>query len=262
MKLSLLSAALLIYLPFSLWAGELAGKVDFVSGEVTITQESGQKHQLKMGDNVNTGDTLTSAANSEAHIHMQDEAYLALRANSRVLIKNYQAQNKPSDNSALQLFKGSLRIVTGWIGQQYPKNYKVNTPTATIGVRGTDHEPLYIAPEDASEEQPAGTYDHVVEGSTMINNEEGQIEVSVNNIGFTPITGRPRLLDHLPHFFPQGVFDQRINDIKPLLKQHIQERLQQIHERIQTIKEQGLRLKNQHQEHALPLPNVRGFNRP
>lgn len=206
-------------------AGEVAGKVEFVSGDVILTRDNGQTSTLKIGDAIHSGDTLVSAASSEAHLQMLDEAYLAMRANSKMTIKSYEVRNRNSDNSVLQLFKGSLRIITGWIGQQYPQNYRVNTPVATIGVRGTDHEPYYVAPEDATADQPAGAYDHVIEGSTFLQSDAGQIDISFGNIGFVASAGKPRLLAALPGFFPRGHFDQRINDLKPLLKQRLQERL-------------------------------------
>jgi hypothetical protein len=259
MKFTLLSTLMLSFISSSLFAGELAGKADFVSGEVTVIQDDGDKHALHMGGTISTGDTLVSGPNSEAHLRMEDDAYLALRANSRVVIKSYQALNKDSDNSTLQLLRGSLRIVTGWIGQKYSRNYRVTTPTASIGVRGTDHEPLYIAPEEATEAQPAGTYDHVVEGSTVINNEQGQIDVDSNYVGFIPLLGKPRLLPRLPEFFPRGSFDQRINEIKPLLKKRIQEKMELLEQQRLKLEQKRLQLREEVRNHRPVLPGFSGL---
>jgi hypothetical protein len=37
------------------------------------------------------------------------------------------------------LIEGGFRTITGLIAKREPNNYRVNTPTATIGVRGTDY---------------------------------------------------------------------------------------------------------------------------
>jgi hypothetical protein len=52
----------------------------------------------------------------------------------------------------LDLLQGSVRVVTGLLAKVNPERFKVRTPTAVVGVRGTDFivdappkiEPLYI----------------------------------------------------------------------------------------------------------------------
>ena len=70
------------------------------------------------------------------------------------------------DASALRLFSGALRAISGWIGKHQADRVLIRTATATIGIRGTDHEAMVIAPGDPT--GAPGTYDKVNAGSTFI----------------------------------------------------------------------------------------------
>ena len=62
-------------------------------------------------------------------------------ASGQPLIKPASA---PQPESAFfKLVKGGLRAVDGLIGQTTPQNYGVETPVATIGVRGTAFDVRY-----------------------------------------------------------------------------------------------------------------------
>jgi hypothetical protein len=52
----------------------------------------------------------------------------------------------------LDLVKGGMRAVTGAIAQRRPEAYKVRTPVATLGVRGTEYY-LRICEQDCADEQ-------------------------------------------------------------------------------------------------------------
>jgi hypothetical protein len=108
------------------------------------------------------------------------------------------------------LVKGSFRSITGWIGKNNPARYKIITPTATAGVRGTDHEPLVI-PEGSTEGEP-GTYDRVHAGSSYIEGKTGRVDVAAGKVGHFAAHGRdrPRVLDQVPQFFRAPRNEKRI----------------------------------------------------
>jgi len=74
------------------------------------------------------------------------------------------------------------------IGRRNKSNYLVNTPTAKIGIRGTDHEPYYVPSPAPGETLPAppGTYNKVNVGETVIRTPGGTVVVGANQIGFAP----------------------------------------------------------------------------
>jgi len=140
---------------------------------------------------------------------MADGAELAVRENTKVTITVYVANGDDDDRSLLDLARGTLRAVTGWIGKYRRSGYQIRTPMVTIGVRGTDHEPTHIPPGDPRGEP--GSYDKVNEGSTIMQSELGAVEVSPNRAAHFDAARKvpPRLLQTVPAFFKPGRHEAR-----------------------------------------------------
>ena len=122
----------------------VAGHVQFVSGDVQITNSAGQTHQAQKGEAISEGDTVTSAPTASAQIKMQDGGFVAVRADTKLKFDQFVFRGKQdgSERSFFSLFKGGFRAVTGLIGQVNKQNYKITTPAATIGIRATVPPPL------------------------------------------------------------------------------------------------------------------------
>jgi hypothetical protein len=88
------------------------------------------------------------------------------------------------------------------IGRTARSNYKIVTPNATIGVRGTDHEPAYYPPGESGEAEP-GTDDKVNAGETVLRNADGETAISPGQAAFVHHLrlDRPRLLAAAPTFY-------------------------------------------------------------
>jgi len=204
----------------------IAGQVELVEGEVKIIDGKGAERVPQVGENVFEGDTLQSGQNGELHARMLDHAFIAVRANTQLKITSYQAQGADSDSVVFSLLKGTFRSITGWVGKLNRKNYKVQTPNATLGIRGTDHEPLYVAEtdEDDAEANQPGTYDKVNTGGTVIESPFGTVEVAPEQVGFAPLRAAPRLLPKVPAFYLRAKHERRIEERKDKLQRHIDER--------------------------------------
>ncbi len=173
------------------------GTVDFVEGTASLTTAGGETRLLKAGERVEVGDTVVTGSDGEVHVRTDDSGLLALRRNTRLKIDAYQADGGDADHAVLRLLKGSFRSVTGWIGKTNARSYAVKTATATIGIRGTDHEPLVI-----DEGPEAGTYDKVNEGGTLLDTPFGKIDIAPGQAGFAPRgTIPPTVLPKVPAFF-------------------------------------------------------------
>ncbi|MCP4488954.1 MAG: FecR domain-containing protein [Gammaproteobacteria bacterium] len=116
-----------------------AGHVYFVHGNVKIVSENGGfRHALKGGE-IGQGETIQTGPRSSAQIRMTDGGVLAIRPATHVKIESYHFNNdEEEDNSFFGLIKGSFRAITGLMGVRNKKSFLVNTPTATIGIRGSD----------------------------------------------------------------------------------------------------------------------------
>lgn len=174
-----------------------AGQIEFVAGSAQVTTEAGKSHQARKGETVNEGDTLATASGAAVQVRMQDGGMIAIRPESRLKIDSFRFNGKEdgSEQSFFSLLKGGFRAVTGLIGQHNKANYRIVTPTVTIGIRGTDHETLVVAPGSPLAASVApGTYNKVNRGETSMTNGKGEIAIQSNQMGFAAADQAPQLL--------------------------------------------------------------------
>lgn len=140
-----LMALCLAVAPVAAYAA-VAGHVQFVSGNVQVMSVTGQVRQAQKGGPINEGDMVSSAQQSSLQIKMQDGGFIAVRPNTKLKIEQFRFSGQAdsgNDRSFFALIKGGFRSITGLIGQVNKQNYRVTTPAATIGIRGTDYEAVY-----------------------------------------------------------------------------------------------------------------------
>ncbi|HZM47630.1 MAG TPA: FecR domain-containing protein [Burkholderiales bacterium] len=178
-----------------------AGKVELTEGDVRFADAANRLRRPRVGDAIYEGEGIATGADGEVHLRMEDGGYIAVRPGTRMRIVNFRAQADAEDRSVISLLQGSFRSVTGWIAKDRRDRAVINTPTATIGIRGTEHEPLVI-PEGSKLGDP-GTYDRVHAGETEIRTKQGTVSVRPNQAGFAALRGaqRPQVLDRVPAFF-------------------------------------------------------------
>jgi hypothetical protein len=117
-------------------AAASVGEVVFVAGDVRLT--SGEA--LAKGAAVEVGQTLVTGAGGHAHVRFVDDAFVAVRPQSQLKVEGYQYDPaSPQDNRVrFVLQQGSTRLITGKAGQGNARAFRLNTPMAAIGIRGTD----------------------------------------------------------------------------------------------------------------------------
>ncbi len=182
-----------------------AGRFQFVSGDVRVVNPAGVERPAKKGDAVEEGDTVATGGLASAQLLMSDNGLIALRPDSRLRVDSYVYPGKEdgSEKGFLSLLRGGFRTITGVIGRSNKQNYLVRTPTATIGIRGTDHEPVFI-PVPAPGQIPLGnpgTYDKVNVGAAYIQTPQGSVNIAPNQVGFAAPNVAPVLLPRIPDFY-------------------------------------------------------------
>jgi hypothetical protein len=179
---------------------QLAGNVIESQGTVEA-QSNGRSRLLAKGDPVCVGETIMTSQSGTVQIKMADDGLIAVRPQTQLKIEKFVYSGTDKDSSLITLLKGSSRFVTGKLGKLYPQNDLIRTVTATIGVRGTDHQATVILPGD-SRGYPSGTYDKVNQGITFIRTEMGEIDIHPNQVGFAVNTAEmPILLKDIPDFY-------------------------------------------------------------
>lgn len=118
---------------------EEAGQVIFIAGDVAAVNGH-ETRSLAHGDKIYVGDALTTAANGYIHVRFADGGLISVRPESQATIETYQfdPDNPAASQVRISLEKGVLRSATGTAGQKNKEAFRVNTPMAAIGIRGTD----------------------------------------------------------------------------------------------------------------------------
>lgn len=129
-----------------------AARVEFAAGNVLAVSSSGQR-PLSRGSELNAGETINTG-NGRAQLRFADGALMSLQPQTEFRIDdyNYNGKNDGQEKGVFSLVRGGLRTITGQIGKATPDSYKVTTPVAMIGIRGTEWSGVLVPASGASEE--------------------------------------------------------------------------------------------------------------
>lgn len=209
-----------------------------IKGEVIAlgTDDIGER-KLRIGAPVYVGERVQASASGEAVLKTKDAGYIAIRPNAEFVAESFAADGKPTDHFAVRLISGSLRVISGWIARLNRAEHKILTNTATIGIRGTDHEPYVLTREMAfATGSKEGTYDKVNRGGTTLDTNGNQLDIDPGRVGFAPKQVRQRalmtlllpvLLDKVPDFYVPGEFDTELDRLSQVADSDSQELLNQ-----------------------------------
>ncbi|MES0812348.1 VCBS domain-containing protein, partial [Roseibium sp. SCPC15] len=112
------------------------GTVQTSVGTATAQRTDGTSVTLSVGDPVFQGDVVQTAAGSSLVIVFVDETLFSLSADARMVLDELiYSPNGPDNSMVMNLVQGSFVFVTGQVAPT--GNMRVETPTATMGIRGT-----------------------------------------------------------------------------------------------------------------------------
>ena len=157
-------------------AATSVGKVIVSIGQVIAVDADGKERALKRRSKLFAGDTIKLAEKSRLQVRFIDNQLVALKQNTVFRIDEYEFNGKQdgSENAAMSLLKGGMRSVTGAIGQLNKENYKVKTPVATLGVRGTIWHGQVCQAGSCGSNVADGFYGAVSAGAVVISNQGGE----------------------------------------------------------------------------------------
>lgn len=152
-KFSVLTLTSLVIFSTSLQATADGAAILVASrGDVTATS-AGVQRPLTQGDPVFVADDVVTGAKSFAILQFIDGAKVTVRPNSKIIIEEYVFNGGDDDAATLNLVAGGLRVITGAMAKIQPESYKVKTPTALMGVRGTEFAIMLCDDEVCGEEE-------------------------------------------------------------------------------------------------------------
>ena len=114
------------------------GQIKTRKGQVTV-QRQGQELPAEIGMRLEAADTLKTGADGAGGITMRDNSLLSAGPNSMLSLERFEFDGATSQGRFdAQLQRGTLAVVSGRIAKQSPQAMTVRTPSAQLGVRGTD----------------------------------------------------------------------------------------------------------------------------
>ena len=128
---------LLVALALPASAAEI-GQIKTSKGQVTVQRE-GKSLPGAVGARVQTADTIRTGADGSVGITMDDDSLLSVGPSSVLSLDRYAFDPTTSRGRFdATLNKGTLAVISGRIAKQSPDAMTVRTPTAVLGVRGTE----------------------------------------------------------------------------------------------------------------------------
>ncbi|MDR6886612.1 FecR family protein [Variovorax sp. 3319] len=110
-----------------------------VRGSVQLLSAAGAPRDAKPGDALSAVDRIVTGPDSSAAVVLRDDTTLVVGPSSRLDLKEFHFNATTHEGGVLvSLLRGSMRMITGLIGKTNPDAIRVETQTATIGIRGTD----------------------------------------------------------------------------------------------------------------------------
>lgn len=141
------------------------GYVHEVRGDVRVAVGSAPPVAIEKNRGLVNNSTITTGPNSNAVLKFIDGTVIALNENTSFQIQKYEYNaQSPSTMSALfSMLRGGLRTITGAVSAQNRDAFRLTTPTATIGIRGTEFLAQLVNP----------LFVQVVAGSVSVSNAAG-----------------------------------------------------------------------------------------
>ncbi|MCX7303598.1 MAG: VCBS domain-containing protein, partial [Hyphomicrobiales bacterium] len=113
------------------------GKVVSIEGTATVTHSDGVAGNLANGDPVYQGDVVSTGAASKLGISFIDDSVFSMSADARMVLNEliFDPAKVADSSMVVNLVQGSFVFVTGQVAPS--GSMKVETPVATMGIRGT-----------------------------------------------------------------------------------------------------------------------------
>jgi hypothetical protein len=119
-------------------AAEPAGTIKVVKGSVSILRGD-EVIEATPGTPVMAQDRLRTGADGSVGVTLKDDTLISSGPNSTVAIDKYAFNATTHVGEMLiSVLKGTFSMVTGMMVKHSPEAATVKTPTATLGVRGTE----------------------------------------------------------------------------------------------------------------------------
>ena len=143
-------------------------------GEVIAIDAAGVERPLRPGDPVAVTDTIRTGPTGRLQIMFTDNTIISLGVNAEMEVSRYQWDERQGELSTT-VNQGAFRVMGGAITRVSPENFTTETPSATIGIRGS----MYAG------RVSNGTLTVVFQGGAgiVVSNPAGRVEITTPGMG-------------------------------------------------------------------------------
>ncbi len=175
---------MLMFICLPVNAVSMAAQVILSKGIATATTPEGEVRPLKRRSKIFSGDIIKTGPKGSVQVRFIDKALMTIKASTEMNIANYIMRKDGTDGEEevlMKLVKGGFRTITGSIGKGEKSAYKVDTPAASIGIRGTNYE---------VQQEPSGAFVMAVySGGISVANEAGTMDLGLGaDFNFTRVS--------------------------------------------------------------------------
>ena len=148
---------------------EEMGVLHDAAGDVRVESDCLMEQPIAKGALLEKSMVISTAEKSHAVLKFEDGQVIALQANSVFKIHDYRLdfQSVENNNIFFSMLKGGVRSITGLLGKIRPEAFRLQTPNAVVGIRGTD----FMTVMDGK------MYLHVTSGWVKLENAAGKMNL-------------------------------------------------------------------------------------
>jgi hypothetical protein len=141
-----------------------------VSGNVFVSQGSNPAHRVINNEAIVSDTVINTGEKSSALLRFEDGQIVTMQGNSTFQVREYRYDARLIQKSSIvfSMFKGGMRFITGLIGQQSKQAFRLLSPNATIGIRGTEFMVTMAG---------NSMYSHVLTGKISMTNAAGSTDL-------------------------------------------------------------------------------------
>ena len=155
-----------------------AAEVTLSEGETMLIRGVSFSTPVRRDVPIRSGDRIRTGRDGRVQLRFADGAQMSILGGSEFRVDSYVLdQNR--QRSFFALIRGSVRVISGRIGKRDPQDWRLTTPTATIGIRGTEFtvDQTVCPPSGCTDGLVAGLKVAVIAGRVAVTNLAGTVEV-------------------------------------------------------------------------------------
>lgn len=116
---------------------QAAAKVTGINGKV-YAERNGTRISLTEGAEVFAADSIITDNSGGVELVFRDNAVIKLGPGSQVNVQDFVYDGESNPSFAIELATGVMQSLSGEVVKQNPAAFKITTPRANIGIRGTE----------------------------------------------------------------------------------------------------------------------------